>query len=81
MEYVRWSTCDKADLHKYVDMFKGNGDMFTIDVAQAEPHIELVVKPDVEASVLKKAAGEKANEPLGKPLSMKKANKPTPKPR
>ena len=57
VEYVRWSNCDKADLHKYVDMFKGNKDMLTIDAAEAEPHIKLVVKPDAEASVLKKRPG------------------------
>ena len=70
----------KTDLHMCVDMLKGTKDMFTIDVAEAEPHIKLVGKLDAEADVLKKATGEKANEPLPEPLSMKKAKKPLPKP-
>jgi len=70
----------KSDLHMYVDMLKGDKDMLTADVAEAEPHIKLVGKLDAEADVLKKVAGEKANELLPKPLSMKKAKKPLPKP-
>ena len=51
-------------------MLKGNKDMFTVGVAEAEPHIKLVGKLDAEVGVLKKATGQKANEPLPKPVSL-----------